>query len=103
MSWSCEPCSTRAPLSSTTMRSAFAKVDSRWAMTRVVRGAVPDGWSLLCAMTWSRAACTFFSLWLSSAAVASSSSRPRGLRRSARAMATRCFCPPESRLPREPQ
>ena len=35
--------------------------------------------------------------------VASSSSSTGGSRRMARAMATRCFCPPDSWLPREPQ
>ena len=42
------------------------------------------------------------SLSLSSALVASSSMRMRGSRKNTRAIATRCFCPPESRAPRSP-
>mmetsp|Transcript_29399 Transcript_29399/g.66233 ORF Transcript_29399/g.66233 Transcript_29399/m.66233 type:complete len:160 (+) Transcript_29399:239-718(+) len=50
----------------------------------------------------SSAACTTRSLCESRAEVASSSSRIGGFRRRARQMATRCFCPPERRLPRGP-
>src|SRR5262249_2110962 len=42
------------------------------------------------------------SVWLSSADVASSSSRIGGPLRMVRAMATRCFSPPESLRPRSP-
>mmetsp|Transcript_48572 Transcript_48572/g.151966 ORF Transcript_48572/g.151966 Transcript_48572/m.151966 type:complete len:114 (-) Transcript_48572:47-388(-) len=45
--------------------------------------------------TWSRVACTSFSDSLSSAEVASSKSRICGCLKSARAMAMRCFWPPE--------
>mmetsp|Transcript_7994 Transcript_7994/g.15173 ORF Transcript_7994/g.15173 Transcript_7994/m.15173 type:complete len:88 (-) Transcript_7994:501-764(-) len=64
----------------------------------------------LCAITstdrptiaFSSAACTNASLSVSSALVASSSRRTRGSCRTARAMATRCFCPPLSCTPRSP-
>mmetsp|Transcript_10867 Transcript_10867/g.23689 ORF Transcript_10867/g.23689 Transcript_10867/m.23689 type:complete len:107 (-) Transcript_10867:1521-1841(-) len=67
---------------------------SRWAMVMVVR--------LSFAMSESSAACTTFSDAASRAEVASSSSRMAGLRMIVRAMATRCFCPPESLPPRMP-
>jgi hypothetical protein len=47
-------------------------------------------------------ACTARSLSASSALVASSSSRTGASRRMARAMAMRCFCPPDSITPRSP-
>mmetsp|Transcript_32662 Transcript_32662/g.52563 ORF Transcript_32662/g.52563 Transcript_32662/m.52563 type:complete len:133 (+) Transcript_32662:497-895(+) len=50
----------------------------------------------------SSASCTTFSLWVSRALVASSSSSTEGFRTKALQMATRCFCPPERRLPRGP-
>lgn len=43
-----------------------------------------------------------FSLWVSRADVASSSSRTRGFLTKARAIAIRCFCPPDSCVPLEP-
>jgi len=52
--------------------------------------------------TWSKAACTTFSDLESSADVASSRIKARGSRISARAMATRCFWPPESWMPLSP-
>eukprot|EP00965_Chrysotila_dentata_P013135 433284-Pleurochrysis_carterae.AAC.1 len=54
---------------------------------------------LFCAISLSSAAWTTRSLAVSSALVASSSSSTEGLRTSARAIATRCFCPPESLPP----
>mmetsp|Transcript_12331 Transcript_12331/g.36634 ORF Transcript_12331/g.36634 Transcript_12331/m.36634 type:complete len:146 (+) Transcript_12331:237-674(+) len=51
---------------------------------------------------FSSACCTTRSLSLSSALVASSSRSTGGSRTSARQMATRCFCPPDRRLPRGP-
>mmetsp|Transcript_7017 Transcript_7017/g.10521 ORF Transcript_7017/g.10521 Transcript_7017/m.10521 type:complete len:134 (-) Transcript_7017:666-1067(-) len=72
----------------TAMLSAFSMVLSLWAMTRVVKRP-PRCRS-------SKAACTSFSFSLSSAEVASSSRRILGLFRIARAIASRCFCPPES-------
>mmetsp|Transcript_11090 Transcript_11090/g.18563 ORF Transcript_11090/g.18563 Transcript_11090/m.18563 type:complete len:87 (-) Transcript_11090:343-603(-) len=48
------------------------------------------------------AACTSFSFDESSAEVASSSSSTRGLRSTARAIASRCRCPPERLQPRSP-
>mmetsp|Transcript_13297 Transcript_13297/g.45484 ORF Transcript_13297/g.45484 Transcript_13297/m.45484 type:complete len:128 (+) Transcript_13297:1194-1577(+) len=53
-------------------------------------------------MSASSASCTARSLSASSADVASSRSRSFGSRTSARAMATRCFSPPESLSPRSP-
>ena len=44
----------------------------------------------------------FASVMLSRAEVASSKIRMGGSFRKIRAMATRCFCPPESRVPRSP-
>eukprot|EP00740_Mantoniella_antarctica_P019321 CAMPEP_0198678516 /NCGR_PEP_ID=MMETSP1468-20131203/1005_1 /TAXON_ID=1461545 /ORGANISM="Mantoniella sp, Strain CCMP1436" /LENGTH=64 /DNA_ID=CAMNT_0044415977 /DNA_START=399 /DNA_END=593 /DNA_ORIENTATION=+ len=53
-------------------------------------------------MALSSAPCTAASLAVSSADVASSRSKMRGLDSTARAMATRCFCPPLSCTPRSP-
>mmetsp|Transcript_36949 Transcript_36949/g.91950 ORF Transcript_36949/g.91950 Transcript_36949/m.91950 type:complete len:94 (+) Transcript_36949:863-1144(+) len=63
-------------------------VVSRCAITIVVR--------FVAASRASSAACTTRSLSVSSADVASSSSRIAGFFRIARAIAIRCFCPPES-------
>ena len=52
--------------------------------------------------TRSSASWISFSVWLSSALVASSSIRIGGPLRIVRAMATRCFSPPESFRPRSP-
>lgn len=60
-------------------------VSMRWAMLIVV----------LPPMILSSDYCTFRSLLLSKAEVASSRRRIVGLRRIARAIATLCFCPPE--------
>mmetsp|Transcript_38255 Transcript_38255/g.89535 ORF Transcript_38255/g.89535 Transcript_38255/m.89535 type:complete len:113 (-) Transcript_38255:51-389(-) len=76
------------------MRSALRMVEMRWAIITVVR--------FCAAMIESSAACTTFSLSLSRADVASSSSSTAGCRTSARAIATRCFCPPESLPPPKP-
>mmetsp|Transcript_10620 Transcript_10620/g.17846 ORF Transcript_10620/g.17846 Transcript_10620/m.17846 type:complete len:100 (-) Transcript_10620:325-624(-) len=67
----------------------------------------------LCAMTMvvtspsstlmlSMASCTFSSFFLSRAEVASSNKRTRGFLTKALAMATLCFCPPESWPPAWP-
>mmetsp|Transcript_18382 Transcript_18382/g.37301 ORF Transcript_18382/g.37301 Transcript_18382/m.37301 type:complete len:111 (-) Transcript_18382:42-374(-) len=74
------------------MLSALRMVDSRCATTTVVRPT----------MMPSNASCTSFSLVASSADVASSRRRMRGFDTMARAMAMRCFCPPESITPRSP-
>ncbi len=52
--------------------------------------------------TRSSASWISLSVWLSSAEVASSSTRIGGALRIVRAMATRCFSPPESFRPRSP-
>ena len=72
--------------------SAPTMVESRCAMTSVVRFLD----------TRSSASWISFSVWLSSAEVASSSNRIGGALRMVRAMATRCFSPPESFRPRSP-
>mmetsp|Transcript_13150 Transcript_13150/g.30309 ORF Transcript_13150/g.30309 Transcript_13150/m.30309 type:complete len:104 (-) Transcript_13150:153-464(-) len=88
------PFSTTRPRETTAMRSAFRMVESRCAMVMVVFRC--------CAIIRSSASCTIFSETLSSADVASSSSMIDGCRMSARAIATRCFCPPERCPPRCP-
>ena len=75
--------------------SAFRMVDSRCAITTVVRLRNPD-------MSPSSAACTSFSDSLSSAEVASSRSKIAGSPMIARAIAMRCFCPPETNDPPTP-
>ena len=72
--------------------SASLTVDRRCATTSTVRPLEAA----------SIASCTSLSDSASSAEVASSSRRIRGSERSARAMATRCFCPPLSLTPRSP-
>ena len=74
------------PRSITTMRSACSMVDSRWAMTSVVRPA----------MARVMACCTRRSLSVSSALVASSSSSTGASLYSARAMARRWRWPPDN-------
>mmetsp|Transcript_52435 Transcript_52435/g.124882 ORF Transcript_52435/g.124882 Transcript_52435/m.124882 type:complete len:105 (+) Transcript_52435:59-373(+) len=88
----CEPCSTTTPASRTATRGAAAIVEALCAISSTERPF----------MTRSRASRTRRSLSLSSADVASSSSSTRGSRRTARAMATLCFCPPDSWLPCSP-
>ncbi len=83
------PCSCTTPSLSPTIRSAFLMVERRWAMIRVVRPTLAR----------SSASCTAFSLWLSRADVASSSKRILGFLTRARAIAIRCFCPPDSAIP----
>mmetsp|Transcript_28879 Transcript_28879/g.99699 ORF Transcript_28879/g.99699 Transcript_28879/m.99699 type:complete len:99 (-) Transcript_28879:5363-5659(-) len=91
-SWS--PCSTRVPSRRTQITSAFLIVERRCATTTTV---------ILCsAMRASNASCTPRSDSASRAEVASSSSSTAGPRTKARAMATRCFWPPESWMPRSP-
>mmetsp|Transcript_23278 Transcript_23278/g.76483 ORF Transcript_23278/g.76483 Transcript_23278/m.76483 type:complete len:129 (+) Transcript_23278:247-633(+) len=94
MSDSCVPSSATAPSAKTAILSARRTVDRRWAMTSVVR--------LWAVTTSSMARWTTRSDLASSADVASSSTRISGSRTSARAMATRCFWPPESWTPRAP-
>ena len=53
-------------------------------------------------LTSSSAAWIARSVSLSSALVASSRTSTRGSRRSVRAIASRCFSPPENRCPRAP-
>mmetsp|Transcript_19555 Transcript_19555/g.55444 ORF Transcript_19555/g.55444 Transcript_19555/m.55444 type:complete len:140 (+) Transcript_19555:169-588(+) len=88
---SCVPFSTMRPPLTTTIMSAFLIVESLCAITIVVRFCF--------VMISSSAAWTTFSDLLSSADVASSSSKIAGFLMSARAIAMRCFCPPDSLLP----
>ena len=77
------------PLSMTMMQSLFSIVCIRWATVIVVRPFIAssnDSW-------------TIRSFSASRAEVASSRRRILGLRRMARATATRCFCPPEMLSP----
>mmetsp|Transcript_33757 Transcript_33757/g.77143 ORF Transcript_33757/g.77143 Transcript_33757/m.77143 type:complete len:241 (+) Transcript_33757:2122-2844(+) len=80
------PCSSSSPRLRTRMRSALRTVERRCAMMSVVRPC----------MHLSRAAWTSASDLASSAEVASSRSRIFGFFATARAIATRCFWPPDS-------
>mmetsp|Transcript_17584 Transcript_17584/g.53171 ORF Transcript_17584/g.53171 Transcript_17584/m.53171 type:complete len:98 (+) Transcript_17584:2402-2695(+) len=85
------PSSTMRPWSMTAILSACLMVDKRWAMAIVVRESR--------SMISSSAAWTTRSPAVSRADVASSRSRMAGFLMIARAIATRCFCPPESLPP----
>mmetsp|Transcript_50826 Transcript_50826/g.121054 ORF Transcript_50826/g.121054 Transcript_50826/m.121054 type:complete len:80 (-) Transcript_50826:359-598(-) len=74
------------------MLCARRTVESRCAITSTVRPCIDV----------SIADCTEASEAVSSALVASSSSKTAGSRTSARAIAIRCFCPPERWLPFSP-
>ena len=76
----------------TKITSAVRIVDSRCAMAIVVRPSISG----------SSAACTSRSEVVSRDDVASSRIRIRGSFRMTRAMASRCFSPPESLYPRSP-
>mmetsp|Transcript_22245 Transcript_22245/g.46205 ORF Transcript_22245/g.46205 Transcript_22245/m.46205 type:complete len:185 (+) Transcript_22245:2176-2730(+) len=91
------PLTTEVPsgLPRTTMTSALRTVVSLWAMTIVVLLFSPS-------INLSRAVWTTCSEMLSRAEVASSRIRMGGLRSRARAIATRCFSPPESFPPLGP-
>jgi len=86
------PDSTTCPLQTTKMASALRMVDSRWAITIVVRPIINR----------SNASCTSCSDPASSALVASSRSSIVGFFNMALAMATRCFWPPDSCTPLSP-
>mmetsp|Transcript_14031 Transcript_14031/g.21313 ORF Transcript_14031/g.21313 Transcript_14031/m.21313 type:complete len:119 (-) Transcript_14031:987-1343(-) len=92
MSSSCVPCSTTLPSPNTTILSALRIVPSRCAIMRQVR-SVPR---------LSKASWTLFSVMVSSALVASSNTTKGGSLRRHRAMAVRCFSPPDSFSPRSP-
>mmetsp|Transcript_8928 Transcript_8928/g.22708 ORF Transcript_8928/g.22708 Transcript_8928/m.22708 type:complete len:126 (+) Transcript_8928:414-791(+) len=80
------------PCSSTAIRCAARIVDRRWAIVITERPFIIS----------SMARWTWCSLSASSAEVASSSKTIGGSLSMARAIATRCFCPPESCMPRSP-
>ena len=88
----CVPRAAIRPSSSTTMSSASAIVESRWAITNVVRPAITSRSAVLIAC----------SVEASTDEVASSRIRMRGSLSSARAIATRWRWPPESVSPRSP-
>lgn len=83
---SCLPFSMIKPFFTTAIMSAPCIVDKRCATITVVRLTI----------TRSSASCTTRSDSASSALVASSSKRILGSFTMARAIATRCFCPPDS-------
>src|SRR4051812_6280937 len=89
-SW--RPASPTRPRSRTTIWPASRTVERRWAIAMVVRPADRR----------SSAACTWRSVSVSSELVASSSTRIGGFRRIVRAIAIRCFSPPQKRYPRSP-
>mmetsp|Transcript_49286 Transcript_49286/g.131885 ORF Transcript_49286/g.131885 Transcript_49286/m.131885 type:complete len:107 (+) Transcript_49286:233-553(+) len=89
---SCVPFSITLPLSMTRMQEDRTTVESLCAMMKVV----------LPTISLSSACWTMCSFSLSRALVASSSNSTLGLRMTARAMATRCFWPPEMRAARSP-
>mmetsp|Transcript_10272 Transcript_10272/g.31590 ORF Transcript_10272/g.31590 Transcript_10272/m.31590 type:complete len:129 (-) Transcript_10272:1362-1748(-) len=91
---SCVPVSRSPPLPKTQILDAERIVERRCAMTSVVKDA--------CRSRPSSAAWTTRSDVASSADVASSSTRSRGSLTIARAMAMRCFWPPDSMTPRAP-
>jgi hypothetical protein len=78
--------------SNTRISSASTTVERRWAMIRLVR---------LLAIS-SSSAWIAFSVLVSSAEVASSRMRMAGFFSRVRAIATRCFSPPDSFSPRSP-
>ena len=92
MSSSCVPESRTLPFPMTTTRSANESVERRWATNNTVRSAITD----------RSASCTDCSVRVSSADVASSSTRTRGSVMSARARASRWRCPPDSVRPCSP-
>mmetsp|Transcript_28202 Transcript_28202/g.66781 ORF Transcript_28202/g.66781 Transcript_28202/m.66781 type:complete len:131 (+) Transcript_28202:114-506(+) len=96
MSSSWVPVSTTRPWLTTTMRLAARTVERRWAITSTVHC---DSRSRI---HRSMAACTLDSDSASKADVASSSNRTLGFLTRARAIATRCFCPPLSWAPFSP-
>ena len=83
----CVPRSAIRPRSRTKITSALRIVERRWAIAIVVRPR----------MSGASACWTMRSLAVSSEEVASSRMSTRGSRSTARARATRCFSPPESR------
>mmetsp|Transcript_83665 Transcript_83665/g.167577 ORF Transcript_83665/g.167577 Transcript_83665/m.167577 type:complete len:99 (+) Transcript_83665:2134-2430(+) len=92
LSW--VPISATSPSFRTTILSALRMVESRCAMMIVVR--------FFSFSSPSSAACTTFSEFASSALVASSKIRIEGSRTTARAIAIRCFCPPDNWTPFSP-
>mmetsp|Transcript_69027 Transcript_69027/g.122935 ORF Transcript_69027/g.122935 Transcript_69027/m.122935 type:complete len:160 (-) Transcript_69027:804-1283(-) len=86
------PFSRITPSAQTKITSQSEIVDRRCAMAKEVRPTLAA----------SKACCTTFSLAVSKALVASSNSNTGGSRARALQIATRCFCPPESLLPRGP-
>mmetsp|Transcript_57305 Transcript_57305/g.112829 ORF Transcript_57305/g.112829 Transcript_57305/m.112829 type:complete len:127 (-) Transcript_57305:121-501(-) len=92
------PFSTMFPSFMTWIMSELRMVPSRCAMATLVSGSPSmPALLILSSVSWIMA-----SLSASSALVASSRNKTFGLRRSARAMAMRCFWPPENCEPPEP-
>mmetsp|Transcript_55765 Transcript_55765/g.109164 ORF Transcript_55765/g.109164 Transcript_55765/m.109164 type:complete len:243 (+) Transcript_55765:191-919(+) len=91
-SWEWVPLSATFPSFNTQIWSARWTVESRCAITSVVRPFI----------NLSRASCTSLSLCVSRAAVASSRTKILGFRRIALAMAILCLWPPDSCAPPSP-
>ena len=89
---SCVPVAISFPSSISKILSASMMVDKRWAITRLVRPCIK----------LVRAFCTAASETESSAEVASSSKSKCGLRNITRAIAMRCFWPPDNLMPFSP-
>mmetsp|Transcript_17270 Transcript_17270/g.48645 ORF Transcript_17270/g.48645 Transcript_17270/m.48645 type:complete len:146 (+) Transcript_17270:140-577(+) len=89
------PSSTISPLSSTITRFTFK---DRMTPNRCVTMTM----HFVCSIAVSNVSTTFRSLSESKAAVGSSSSSTSGDRMTARAIATRCLCPPDKDLPPSP-
>ena len=89
---SCVPDSTISPWFTTTIFDALRIVDKRCAITNTV----------LSCIKFSMARWTTASDLLSRADVASSKIKIGAFFKNARAMATRCFCPPDNSIPRSP-
>mmetsp|Transcript_10871 Transcript_10871/g.30019 ORF Transcript_10871/g.30019 Transcript_10871/m.30019 type:complete len:148 (-) Transcript_10871:202-645(-) len=89
------PCSTISPLSSTMTRLIFNdRITPSLCVTMTMH--------LVCSMDISSVSTTLRSLSESNAAVGSSRSSTSGDRMTARAMATRCRCPPDRERPPSP-
>lgn len=86
------PDSATCPFCMTNILCTFRIVDRRWATKIVVRPTID----------WSRASCTICSDPESRALVASSKRRIDGFFSMARAIATRCFWPPDNNTPLSP-
>ena len=86
------PRSVISPSSMTKIWSAWITADNRWAMISIVAP-----WEISAKFSWITP-----SVIESSDDVASSNRKMRGFFKTTRAMATRCFSPPDNFRPRSP-